>query len=125
MQPLMAISPWDLSAQQAQAARLKASGSTREQLTQAAGGFENFLVRKWLEVARKSSLEPKSGPMAIYDSMVDDQLAFLVSRQGGLGFVQPLVEQMLAQIKARNVVPSADPAASGAGAAPSAGPTPD
>jgi len=72
----MAISPWDLSAQQAQASRLKASGSTREQLTQAAGGFENFLVRKWLEAARKSSLEPKSGPMAIYDNMVDDQLAF-------------------------------------------------
>jgi len=125
MQPLMAISPWDLSAQQAQVSRLKASGSTREQLTQAAGGFENFLVRKWLDAARKSSLESKSGPMAIYDSMVDDQLAFLVSRQGGLGFAQPMVEQMLAQIKARTVNPSADPAASGAGLAPSAGPTPN
>ena len=113
MQPLMAISPWDLSAQQAQASRLKASGSTREQLAQAAGGFENFLVRKWLEAARKSSLEPKSGPMAIYDNMVDDQLAFLVSRQGGLGFVQPMVEQMLAQIKARTTDPdSVGPAAS-------------
>ncbi|MBU6305572.1 MAG: hypothetical protein KGO79_09195 [Betaproteobacteria bacterium] len=113
MQPLMAISPWDLSAQQAQASRLKASGSTREQLTQAAGGFENFLVRKWLEAARKSSLEPKSGPMATYDNMVDDQLAFLVSRQGGLGFVQPMVEQMLAQIKARTTDPdSAGPAVS-------------
>jgi len=109
----MAISPWDLSAQQAQASRLKASGSTREQLTQAAGGFENFLVRKWLEAARKSSLEPKSGPMATYDNMVDDQLAFLVSRQGGLGFVQPMVEQMLAQIKARTTDPdSAGPALS-------------
>ena len=125
MQPLMAISPWDLSAQQAQASRLKASGTTREQLTQAAGGFENFLVRKCLEAARKSSLEPKSGPMAIYDNMVDDQLAFLVSRQGGLGFVQPMVEQMLPQIKARTVDPTADSAASGAGLAPSAGTTPN
>ncbi|MFM8629910.1 MAG: hypothetical protein ACKODQ_00300, partial [Betaproteobacteria bacterium] len=81
--------------------------------------------RKWLEAARKSSLEPKSGPMAIYDNMVDDQLAFLVSRQGGLGFVQPMVEQMLTQIKARTVDPSADSTASGAGLAPSAGTTPN
>ena len=116
MQPLLSISPWDLSAQQAQASRLKASGNTREQLTQAAGGFENFLVRKWLEAARKSSLEPKSGPMAIYDNMVDDQLAFLVSRQGGLGFVQPMVEQMLAQIKARSTDPLVEPAGPAASA---------
>jgi Rod binding domain-containing protein len=63
--------------------------------------------------------------MAIYDNMVDDQLAFLVSRQGGLGFVQPMVEQMLTQIKARTVDPTADSAASGAGLAPSAGTTPN
>jgi Rod binding domain-containing protein len=51
--------------------------------------------------------------MATYDNMVDDQLAFLVSRQGGLGFVQPMVEQMLAQIKARTTDPdSVGPAVS-------------
>jgi len=98
MEPLLAISPWDLSAQQAQATRLKREGNTREQLTEAARGFENVLVRKWIEVARKASIDPKQGVMASYESMVDDQLAFLISKQGGVGFVKPMVEQMMAQI---------------------------
>ncbi len=98
MEPLLAISPWDLSAQQAQASRLKRDGSTREQLTEAARGFENVLIRKWIEVARKASLDPKHGAMASYETMVDDQLAFLISKQGGVGFVKPMVEQMMAQI---------------------------
>jgi len=101
MQPLMAISPWDLSAQQAQASRLKRIGDTREQLTEAARGFENILIRKWIEVARKASIDPKQGPAASYETMVDDQLAFLVSKQGGVGFVQPMVEQMMAQVRNR------------------------
>jgi len=98
MEPLLAISPWDLSAQQAQATRLKREGNTREQLTEAARGFENVLLRKWIEVARKASIDPKQGVMASYESMVDDQLAFLISKQGGVGFVKPMVEQMMAQI---------------------------
>ncbi len=98
MEPLLAISPWDLSAQQAQATRLKREGSTREQLTEAARGFENVLIRKWIEVARKASIEPKQGAMASYETMADDQLAFLISKQGGVGFVKPMVDQMLAQI---------------------------
>jgi Rod binding domain-containing protein len=98
MEPLLAISPWDLSAQQAQATRLKREGSTREQLTEAARGFENVLIRKWIEVARKASIEPKQGAMASYETMADDQLAFLISKQGGVGFVKPMVDQMMAQI---------------------------
>lgn len=101
MEPFLAISPWDLSAQQAQASRLKREGNTRDQLTEAARGFENVLLRKWIEVARRASLDPKQGPMASYETMVDDQLAFLVSKQGGLGFVTPMVEQMMAQVNAR------------------------
>ncbi len=106
MKPLVAISPWDLSAQQAQASRLKREGSTREQLTEAARGFENVLIRKWIEVARKASLDPKQGPMASYETMVDDQLAFLISKQGGVGFVNPMVDQMMAQIANRNEDPA-------------------
>lgn len=98
MSPVLAISPWDLSAQQAQASRLKRTGDTREQLTEAARGFENVLIRKWIEVARKASIDPKHGSAASYETMVDDQLAFLVSKQGGVGFVQPMVDQMMAQI---------------------------
>ena len=98
MEPLLAISPWDLSAQQAQATRLKREGNTREQLTEAARGFENVLIRKWIEVARKASIEPKQGAMASYETMADDQLAFLISKQGGVGFVKPMVDQMMAQI---------------------------
>jgi Rod binding domain-containing protein len=101
MSPVLAISPWDLSAQQAQASRLKRTGDTREQLTEAARGFENILIRKWIEVARKASIDPKQGPAASYETMVDDQLAFLVSKQGGVGFVQPMVEQMMAQVRNR------------------------
>lgn len=101
MSPVLAISPWDLSAQQAQASRLKRTGDTREQLTEAARGFENILIRKWIEVARKASIDPKQGPAASYETMVDDQLAFLVSKQGGVGFVQPMVEQMMVQVRNR------------------------
>jgi Rod binding domain-containing protein len=112
MEPLVAISPWDLSAQQAQASRLKRDGSTREQLTEAARGFENVLIRKWIEVARKASLDPKQGPMASYETMADDQLAFLISKQGGVGFVNPMVDQMMAQIANRMEPPARVDAAS-------------
>jgi len=101
MEPILAISPWDLSAQQAQASRLRKSGDTRAQLEEAARGFENIMVRKWIEVARRASIEPKQGAMAHYDSMVDDQFAFLISKQGGVGFVKPMVDQMMAQVKNR------------------------
>ena len=112
MKSLVAISPWDLSAQQAQASRLKREGSTREQLTEAARGFENVLIRKWIEVARKASLDPKQGPMASYETMADDQLAFLISKQGGVGFVNPMVDQMMAQIANRVEPPARVDAAS-------------
>jgi Rod binding domain-containing protein len=101
MSPVLAISPWDLSAQQAQASRLKRTGDSREQLTEAARGFESVLIRKWIEVARKASINPKQGAAASYETMVDDQLAFLVSKQGGVGFVNPMVNQMMAQIANR------------------------
>lgn len=105
MDALLAISPWDLSAQQARASRLKAEGTTREQLTESARGFEDMLIRKWIEAARKTSLDPQKGSMAAYQTMVDDQLAFLVSRQGGFGIANPLVEQMMAQIQSRESAP--------------------
>lgn len=95
------ISPWDLSAQQAHANRLRRSGDTAAQLEEAARGFENVMIRKWIEAARRSSLEPRQGPMAAYDNLVDDQLAFLMTRQGGVGFVKPMVQQMLRQIDGR------------------------
>ncbi len=104
MKPVNVLSPWDLSAQQAQAERLKASGDTRAQLEHAARGFETIMVRKWIELARKSSLDPQEGAMAGYASMVDDQLAFLISKQGGIGFAKPMVDQMMAQIKQRDWV---------------------
>lgn len=106
MESLLAISPWDLSAQKAQANRLRSSGDTRAQLTEAARGFEDMLIRKWLETARKSSLEPKQGAMATYQAMGDDQLASMVSRQGGFGVANAMVDQMMAQIKDRVTDPA-------------------
>jgi len=102
-----AISPWDLGAQHAQAKRLASAGDTRAQFEEAARGFENILVRQWLELARKSPLDPKEGAQASYDSMVNDQLAFVISKQGGVGLVKPMVDQMMAQIKGRVVDPAA------------------
>jgi Rod binding domain-containing protein len=105
VESLLSISPWDLSAQQAQAQRLKANGTTREQLTEAARGFEDIMIRKWIETARKSSMEPKKGSLAAYQSMADDQLASLVSRQGGFGIASAMVEQMMSQIQNRESAP--------------------
>lgn len=105
MDALPAISPWDLSAHQARASRLKAEGTTRAQLTESARGFEDILTRKWIEAARKTSIDPQKGSLAAYQTMVDDQLAFLISRQGGLGIAKPMVEQMMAQIKSRDTAP--------------------
>lgn len=101
------ISPWDLGAQHARAQRLAASGDTRAQIEEAARGFENILVRQWIEIARKNSFDPKTGEASTYDSMVNDQLAFVISKQGGVGLVKPMVDQMMAQIKGRVVDPAA------------------
>lgn len=107
MKPVVAFNPWDLSAQMAQASRLKASGDERAQAENAARGFENILIRKWIEVARKSSLIDKDSMMGSYQTLGDDQLAAVVTQAGGLGFVKPMADQMLKQIQNR----VADPAA--------------
>ncbi len=106
MKPVVAFNPWDLSAQMAQASRLKASGDERAQAENAARGFENILIRKWIEVARKSSLIDKDSMMGSYQTLGDDQLAAVVTQAGGLGFVKPMADQMLKQIQNR----VADPA---------------
>jgi Rod binding domain-containing protein len=111
MQPVKAISPWDLSAQAAQASRLRNSGDQRAQFEEAAKGFENLMVRKWIETARKSSLDPKEGAAASYQAMSDDQLAFLMTRQGGFGIAKQLVDQMMTQVKGR-IAPPAEALAS-------------
>ena len=107
MKPVVAFNPWDLSSQMAQASRLKASGDERAQAENAARGFENILIRKWIEVARKSSLIDKDSMMGSYQTLGDDQLAAVVTQAGGLGFVKPMADQMLKQIQNR----VADPAA--------------
>ena len=102
MRPVQTISPWDIAAQQAQAERLKAKGDTRAQLEHAAHGFEAVLVRQWVELARKPLFDTNAGAMAGYDKMVNDQLAFLVSQQGGIGFAEPMMSQMMRQIESRD-----------------------
>jgi Rod binding domain-containing protein len=103
MRPVQTISPWDIAAQQAQAERLKVKGDTRAQLEHAARGFEAVLVRQWVELARKPLFDTNAGgAMAGYDKMVNDQLAFLVSQQGGIGFAEPMVKQMMRQIENRD-----------------------
>jgi Rod binding domain-containing protein len=106
MKPVVAFNPWDLSAQMAQASRLKASGDERAQAENAARGFENILIRKWIEVARKSSLIDKDSMMGSYQTLGDDQLAAVVTQAGGLGFVKPMADQMLKQIQNRVTDPA-------------------
>ena len=104
--PIAALDPWNLSAQQARMERLKAAGDQKGQLEEAARGFENILVRKWIEVARKSSLIDKDSMMGSYQTLGDDQLAAIVTQQGGLGFVKPMADQMLRQVQNRLVDPA-------------------
>jgi Rod binding domain-containing protein len=96
------ISPWDIAAQQAYGERLKAKGDVHAQIEHAARGFENILVRQWVELARKPLFESNEGPMSGYDKMVNDQLAHIVSGQGGIGLAQTMVDQMMTQIKNRD-----------------------
>ena len=101
MNGIAQLSPWDLSGQKAMAERLSKSGDPKEQLRAAAQGFESILIRKWIEVARSSSLEPKEGMMGSYQTLADDQLAAMISRQGGVGLVEPMLKQMMRQIENR------------------------
>ncbi len=106
MKPVVAFNPWDLSAQMAQASRLKASGDERAQAENAARGFENILIRKWIEVARKSSLIDKDSMMGSYQTLGDDHLAAVVTQAGCLAFVKPMADQMLKQIQNRVTDPA-------------------
>jgi Rod binding domain-containing protein len=107
MNSINAISPWDIAAQQAAATRLNAAGDQRAQFTEAARGFETLMIRKWIEIARQASFDPKEGTMASYQALGDDQLATMISRQGGVGFVAPMVEQMMRQVQNRVEPPGA------------------
>ncbi len=102
--PIAALDPWNLSAQQARMERLKAAGDQKGQLEEAARGFENILVRKWIEVARKASILPKNSMMSSYQNLSDDQLAAHISNQGGFGFADAMVKQMMSQIKGREAL---------------------
>ena len=102
--PIAALDPWNLSAQQARMERLKAAGDQKGQLEEAARGFENILVRKWIEVARKASILPKDSMMSSYQNLSDDQLAAHISNQGGFGFADAMVKQMMSQIKGREAL---------------------
>ena len=97
---LSGLSVWDLSGQHAAAERVRQQGSEREQLEQAAKGFEQVMIRKWIELAREASWDPKSEDQRSYQAMGDDQLAAAVSNMGGFGMADALVKQMMSQINA-------------------------
>lgn len=96
-----AIQPWNLSADLASARRLANTGDERAQLEKAAKGFELILTKTWLQSVRNASLDPKTGMMASYQAMSDDQLAAFFVNKGGFGLAAPMVEQMLKQIELR------------------------
>ncbi len=94
------LNVWDLSGQMAAGERLRKSGDERAQLEHAAKGFEQVMIRKWLQVARESSWDPKEGEQKSYQNMADDQLASAISNMGGFGLADAMVKQMMGQIEA-------------------------
>lgn len=94
------LSVWDLSGQAAAAERVRQQGTEKEQLEQAAKGFEQVMIRKWIEIAREASWDPKSSDQQSYQTMGDDQLAAAISNMGGFGVADGLVKQMMGQIQA-------------------------
>jgi Rod binding domain-containing protein len=94
----MSTSPWDLTPV---ASQLGPQGrDDKATMKKAAAGFEAILMRQWLQEVRKSSLFEEGGTSAGYLEMADDQMAAMLSRNGGLGLARQLSAQLLKQVEA-------------------------
>lgn len=69
-------------------------------MEKAAVGFEAVLMRQWLQEVRKSSLAQENTVSSGYLEMADDQMAAMLSRNGGLGLARQLSTQLLKQVEA-------------------------
>ena len=77
--------------------------SEEAKLKQAAQGFERTLIRQMLSSARNTNLngmDEQSSTSKSYLELMDDHVADLLSKGGGIGFGNQMAEQLIAQSKA-------------------------
>ena len=97
---------------QGDAKKISQSAKTQEdKLKQAAQGFERTLLRQMLTIARSSNLQgidDQSNTSKSYLEIMDDHLADVLSKGGGLGFGKKMAEQLIAQANASKLIGSAE-----------------
>lgn len=81
--------------------------SELRKIRDSAMGFETALLRQMLREVRSASLDPmKATTSGGYLSLVDDHMADLMTKSGGLGFGRAMADQLIAQLKARELIAS-------------------
>ncbi len=95
---MITTSPWDFTPV---ASQMGPQGrDDKATLKKAAVGFEAVLMRQWLQEVRKSSLTSEDSTSSGYLEMADDQMAAMLSKNGGMGLAKQLSTQLLKQVEA-------------------------
>jgi Rod binding domain-containing protein len=84
--------------------------SSDDKIRKAAQGFERTLVRQMLSIVRSTNIrggENLSTTSSGYLEILDDKVADQLTAGKGLGFGNKMAEQLIQQIKAKNVNDSA------------------
>jgi flagellar protein FlgJ len=97
---------------QGEAKKIPQTSTTQEEkLKEAAQGFERTLLRQMLTIARSTNLrgsDEQSNASKSYLEIMDDHLADVLSKGGGLGFGRKMAEQLIAQANAGKLIGSAE-----------------
>jgi Rod binding domain-containing protein len=84
--------------------------SSDDKIHKAAQGFERALVRQMLSIVRSTNIrggENLSATSSGYLEILDDKVADQLTAGKGLGFGNKMAEQLIQQIKAKNINESA------------------
>jgi len=76
-------------------------------IRQSAQGFERILIRQMLTTARKTDLSGQdntSTTSAGYLQLMDDHWADLLSKTGSLGFGKRMADQLISQMKVKQLI---------------------
>lgn len=95
---MITTSPWDFTPVTSQVG--PQGRDDKAMIKKAAVGFEAVLMRQWLQVVRKSSLSSEDSISSGYLEMADDQMAAMLSKNGGMGLAKQLSTQLLKQVEA-------------------------
>ena len=97
--------------------------SSDDKIRKAAQGFERTLVRQMLSIVRSTNIRGGDAPSTTssgYLEIMDDKIADQLVAGKGLGFGSKMAEQLIQQIKAKNINESATNAVNNALASSSA-----